>query len=258
MDETTQSFGNRLLELFDANDRNALMALLEPVNLEYRQELYGAYRPVEWIYFLTKGVASLVNTMANGSASEVGTIGNEGVVGLPILLGGQVAPTSAYIQVPGSGLRMSAQALHDKLRRSDPMQLVMLKYAHAFFNQVAQTASCAHFHSIEQRCCRWLLMTHDRVQTDQFLLTQEFLGMMLGCRRTGVTDAATALRKRKVIDYRRGHVTILNRPELERCSCECYRVSKDEYDRLLGMPLGSNPLSSPNSHSSHHRRSSAL
>lgn len=239
MGEITQSFGNRLLELFDPNDRNALVGHLEPVNLEYRQELYAAYRPIRWVHFLTSGVASLVNTMADGSASEVGTIGNEGLVGLPILLGDQIAPTSVYIQVPGSGLRMKAQALQEELRRSNSMRSIMLKYAHAFFNQIAQTASCAHFHSIEQRCCRWLLMTHDRVQTKEFLLTQEFLGMMLGCRRSSVTEVATALKDRRIIDYSRGHVTILDRAELERCSCECYRLAKDEYDRLLGLPLGS-------------------
>ncbi|QQO24589.1 Crp/Fnr family transcriptional regulator [Bradyrhizobium diazoefficiens] len=236
----TQSFENRLLELFDPNDRDALIGQLEPVNLGYRQELYAAYRPIKWVYFLTSGVASLVNTMADGSTSEVGTIGNEGVVGLPILLGDRVAPTGACIQVPGSGLRMNALALQEELRRSNSMQSVMLRYAHAFFNQVAQTASCAHFHSIEQRCCRWFLMSLDRVQTEEFLLTQEFLGMMLGCRRSSVTEVAAALKDRRIIDYNRGHVTVLDRAELERCSCECYRLTKDEYDRLLGLPLGSN------------------
>lgn len=194
------------------------------------------------MYFPIDGVASLVNTMENGSATEVGTIGNEGVVGLPVILSDHRAPTSAYIQVPGAGWRLRADVLAVELERSSKMRTVFLHYAHAFFNQVAQSAACNHFHSIEERCCRWLLMTHDRVQSDQFLLTQEFLGMMLGTRRSSVTDVAQRLKERKLIDYSRGRVTILNRAGLVDCACECYAVSKKEFDRLLGAPLGLRPV----------------
>jgi CRP-like cAMP-binding protein len=239
MDQAKQSSRNRMLELFDPHDLEQLGLHFEHITLEYRQVLYEADKRIEWVYFLNDGVASLVNTMENGSAAEIGTIGNEGVVGLPILLGDAYAPTSAYIQVPGSGLRIKAATLRDRLRQSSTLQSVMLRYAHAFFNQVAQSAACVHFHSIEQRCCRWLLMTHDRVQSDEFLLTQEFLAMMLGCRRTSVTAAARYLKKRNIIEYNRGQVKILDRTALEKCSCECYAVSKHEYDRLLGKPLGS-------------------
>ena len=128
--------------------------------------------------------------MSNGAAAEVGTIGNEGMVGLPLLLGDDRAPTSVYVQVPGEGLRMEAELFSAELARSASMRLVMLRYAHALFNQVAQSAACNHFHSLEQRCCRWMLMTHDRMKTDEFLLTQEFLAMMLGVQRTGVSAAA--------------------------------------------------------------------
>jgi CRP-like cAMP-binding protein len=128
--------------------------------------------------------------------------------------------------------------LRDQLRHSATLQTTMLQYAHVFFNQVAQSAACVHFHSIKQRCCRWMLMTHDRVQSDEFLLTQEFLAMMLGCRRTSVTTVARQLSKRGMITYSRGHVKILDRRALEHASCECYAVSKREYDRLLGKPLG--------------------
>ena len=173
-----------------------------------------------------------MNTTANGQAAEVGTIGNEGLVGLPLVFGDDRAPTSVYVQVPGAGLRMKA-LLKKELARSASMRTVMLRYAHAFFNQVAQSAACNHFHSLEQRCCRWLLMTHDRMQSDEFLLTQEFLAMMLGVRRTGVTAAAGALQRAGLIRYKRGNVTIIDRRGLIRRSCECYGVSKKEFDRLL-------------------------
>jgi CRP-like cAMP-binding protein len=172
--------------------------------------------------------------MANGQASEVGTIGNEGLVGLPLVFGDDRAPTSVYMQVPGVGLRMKATLFTRELARSASMRTVMLHYAHAFFNQVAQSAACNQFHSIEQRCCRWMLMTHDRMQSDEFLLTQEFLAMMLGVQRTGVTVAAGALQRTGLIHYRRGNVTIVDRRGLIRRSCECYGVSKREFDRLLG------------------------
>jgi CRP-like cAMP-binding protein len=239
MHRSSQSYRNRLLELLEPEDLDRLRPHLKPATFDYRESLYEANSLISSVYFPIDGVASLVNTMANGSAAEVGTIGNEGVVGLPVLFGDRHAPTSAYIQVPGSGLRLQADVLSSEIDRSSTMRKVLLRYAHAFFNQVAQSAACNHFHSIEQRCCRWLLMTHDRVQSERFLLTQEFLGMMLGVRRTSVTAVASMLKRRKMIEYNRGRVTILNRTGLEKCACECYAVSKQEFDRLLGYPLGS-------------------
>jgi CRP-like cAMP-binding protein len=238
MDKSSQSYRNRLLELLHPLDFRRLRPHLEPVVLEYRQSLYEANKPIKSVYFPIDGVASLVNTMADGSSTEVGTIGNEGIVGLPVILGDRLAPTNAYIQVPGTGLRLRADILTAELERSSRTRMVMLHYAHAFFNQVAQSAACNQFHNIEPRCCRWLLMTHDRVQSDRFLLTQEFLGMMLGVRRTSVTEVARELKHRKLIEYSRGRVTILSRAGLERLACECYAVSKKEFDRLLGLPLG--------------------
>lgn len=175
---------NRLLGLLPDRDYERLRPHLQRIPLTYRQSLYRAYKPVGFVYFIETGVGSLVNTMANGAAAEVGTIGNEGVVGLPLVLGDDRAPTSVYVQVPGVGLRMKAARFSEELARSASMRSVMLRYTHAFFNQVAQSAACNHFHSIQQRCCRWLLMTHDRMQSDEFLLTQEFLAMMLGVQRT--------------------------------------------------------------------------
>ena len=224
---------NRLLGLLPPRDYARLRPHLHRISLEYRQSLYRANAPIGFVYFIETGVGSLVNTMANGQAAEVGTIGNEGLVGLPLVFGDDRAPTSVYVQVPGAGLRMKATLFATELARSASMRAVMLRYAHAFFNQVAQSAACNHFHSLEQRCCRWLLMTHDRMQSDEFLLTQEFLAMMLGVRRTGVTAAAGALQRAGLIRYKRGNVTIIDRRGLKRRSCECYGVSKKEFDRLL-------------------------
>lgn len=226
---------NRLLGLLSAKDYARLSPHLERIPLDYRQSLYRANKPIESVYFIETGVGSLVNTMSNGQAAEVGTIGNEGMVGLPLVLGDDRAPTTVYIQVPGGGLRMSAALFKRELARSPSMHGVMLRYVHALFNQVAQSAACNHFHAIEQRCCRWLLMTHDRMQSDEFVLTQEFLAMMLGVQRTGVTRAASALQHAGLITYKRGTVNILDRRGLKRLSCECYAVSKKEFDRLLGV-----------------------
>jgi len=225
---------NRLLGLLSPRDYKRLRPHLQCVALDYRRSLYRAHRPVEFVYFIETGVGSLVNTMANGEAAEVGTIGNEGMVGLPLLFGDDRAPTSVYVQVPGAGLRMKATLFKKELARSASMRTVMLSYAHAFFNQVAQSAACNQFHSIQQRCCRWMLMTHDRMQSDEFLLTQEFLAMMLGVQRTGVTAAAGGLQRAGLIRYKRGNVTIIDRRGLIRRSCECYGVSMKEFDRLLG------------------------
>lgn len=227
---------NRLLGLLTQSDYARLLPHLQRVPLEYRQSLYRANAAIGSVFFIETGVGSLVNTMANGDAAEVGTVGNEGVVGLPLVLGDSRAPTAVYVQVPGVGLKIKAALFNREMQRSASMRRVMLHYAHAFFNQVAQSAACNHFHDIRQRCCRWLLMTHDRMHSDDFLLTQEFLAMMLGVQRTGVTAAAGALQRAGLIRYNRGNVTILDRLGLERGSCECYGVSKKEFDRLLGDP----------------------
>jgi CRP-like cAMP-binding protein len=225
---------NRLLSLLSDIDYERLRPHLSPVVLEYRKSLYEASRPIEHVYFPIDGVASLVITTSDGRGAEVGTIGNEGFVGLPICLGDHEAPSSAYVQVPGSALHMDARLFRSELERIRTLNLVMLRYAHAFFNQVAQSAACAHLHKVEQRCCRWLLMTRDRMPSGDFLLTHEFLGMMLGVRRTTVTDVMGTLQKAGLIRYRRGHVTILDHEGLQNLACECYDISRLEFDGLLG------------------------
>jgi CRP-like cAMP-binding protein len=211
MDQVTtarpvQSFRNRLLELLPPADLEFLRPHLKKVKLTYRLPLYEAHEHIDFVYFPVTGVASLVNTMADGSASEVGTIGNEGMIGLPIILGDEIAPTSVYIQVPGEGLRLSAKVLWEALETRPATRKVMDHYVHAFFNQVAQSAACNHFHSLDQR--------------------------------SSVTIAANKLKRLKLIKYHRGNVTILDRKGLEKRTCECYAVSKREFDRLLGPPLG--------------------
>jgi CRP-like cAMP-binding protein len=225
---------NRLLSLLSDDDYQRLRPHLSHVVFDYKKSLYEASRPIEHVYFPVDGVASLVITTADGAGAEVGTIGSEGLVGLPVCLGDRDAPSSVYVQVPGTALVMDARLFRDELARNPALNLIILRYAHAFFNQVAQSAACAHLHRVEQRCCRWLLMTRDRMPSGDFLLTHEFLGMMLGVRRTTVTDVMGSLQKAGLIRYRRGHVTILNQEALHRRTCECYDVSKLEFDRLLG------------------------
>ena len=225
---------NRLLSLLSDNDYERLRPHLSPIVFDYRKSLYEASRRIEHVYFPIDGVASLVITTADGAGAEVGTIGNEGLVGLPICLGDDEAPSSVYVQVPGTALRIDARLFRGELGASPTLNLIVLRYAHAFFNQVAQSAACAHLHRVEQRCCRWLLMTRDRMPSGDFLLTHEFLGMMLGVRRTTVTDVMGSLQKAGLIRYRRGHVTILDQEALQQRACECYDISKVEFDRLLG------------------------
>jgi CRP-like cAMP-binding protein len=229
---------NRLLSLLSDSDYERLRPHLSQVVFDYRKSLYEASRPIEHVYFPVDGLASLVITTADGASAEVGTIGNEGVVGLPVCLGDRDAPSSVYVQVPGTALGIDARIFRGELERSPALHLIMLRYAHAFFNQVAQSAACIHLHKVEQRCCRWLLMTRDRMPADDFLLTHEFLGMMLGVRRTTVTEVMGSLQKAGLIRYRRGHVTILDHEALRRRACECYDISRREFDRLLGDTAG--------------------
>jgi CRP-like cAMP-binding protein len=225
---------NRLLSLLSDTDYERLRPHLSQDVFDYRKGLYEASRPIEHVYFPIDGVASLVLTTADGASAEVGTIGNEGLVGLPVCLGDSEAPSSVYVQVPGRALRIDAGIFRGELYRRPTLNLIMLRYAHAFFNQVAQSAACAHLHRVEQRCCRWLLMTRDRMPSGDFLLTHEFLGMMLGVRRTTVTDVMGSLQKAGLIQYRRGHVSILDQDALQQRACECYEISRLEFDRLLG------------------------
>jgi CRP-like cAMP-binding protein len=225
---------NRLLTLLSNDDYERLRPHFALVDLECKKALYEAGRPIERVYFPVEGVASLVIAMKDGAAAEVGTVGSEGLIGLPIVFGDRHAPSTMYVQVPGRALSMDAGAFRDAIEQSPTLKIIALRYAHAFFNHVAQSAACAHLHNLEQRCCRWLLLTRDRMPSNSFLLTQEFLGMMLGVQRTSVTLAMGKLQREGLLRYSRGHVTLVDVKALHDRACECYRISRAEFDRLLG------------------------
>ncbi len=197
--------------------------------------VYDPNRRMTHIYFPTSSVISLIYTMEEGATAEMGLVGNEGVVGIALFMGGETTPNQAVVQVAGGALRMKAQAMLEEFRRGGPFQLALLRYTQALITQISQTAVCNRLHPVEQRLCRWLLMIRDRLPSDEVLMTQEFIAHVLGVRREGVTAAAHHLQKAGLIRYCHGHITILDRKGLEAAACECYRVVKDEFDRLLGQ-----------------------
>jgi CRP-like cAMP-binding protein len=225
---------NRLLAVLPPEVYDHLVPSLELVLLTLKQTLYQPKSAIPYVYFPLNMVTSLVTILQDGVAIEVATIGNEGMVGLPVFLGAETISGEAFVQIPGEAVRMRAEVFRDEATQRGPLQDLLLQYTQTLFTQIAQSVACNRFHSIEQRCARWLLMTHDRVRAAQFALTQEFLSEMLGVRRAGVSEVASRLQEAGLIKYSRGIITILNRSGLEEVSCECYAVIKQEYDRLLG------------------------
>ena len=183
---------------------------------------------------LFRSIVSLLYTMENGASAEMGLTGNDGVVGIALFMGGGTMPNRAVVQSAGGAIRMKARVLQDEFARGGNFQYVLLRYTQALITQISQTAVCNRLHSVEQQLCRWLLLSHDRVKADELIMTQELIADMLGVRREGVTVAAGRLQDSGAIRYVRGHITILDRQLLEETVCECYRVVKDEFDRLLG------------------------
>jgi CRP-like cAMP-binding protein len=225
---------NRLLAALPAPQLQRLLPALEPIELTWKQPFYEADAPIRFVHFPLTGVASLVTTMEDGVVVEVATVGNEGLVGLPVFLGTDVSPLTAFVQVPGAAVRMPAAALEEEARSGGALSEILRRYTQAFLVQLARSSACNRRHSTEERCARWLLMTHDRVGADEFPLTQEFLSQMLGVRRAAVSVAAGLLQKAGLISYRWGRITVLDRGGLENTACECYRIIRNEYDRLLG------------------------
>jgi CRP-like cAMP-binding protein len=193
--------------------------------------LYESGEPITHVYFPNDGLISLLVVMADETPREVGLIGNEGMFGIPVVLGMNATPLRALIQMPGSALRMKAEALRDELKRGSALQKVLQRYSHALFTQVSQSAACISSHAVDKRLSRWLVMTHDRAPGDEFAMKHEFMAMMLGVTRSVVTRAAGHLQNKKMISYTRGQVTILDRRRLEATACECYAVVKTEYGR---------------------------
>jgi CRP-like cAMP-binding protein len=224
---------NRILGGLPAADRSAVLDAARPVNLEFGQHIYRDREPIEAVYFPESGVISMVNTMTDGTTIEVGTIGSEGMAGLGIFLGVTTVVGHTFVQVPGTGWRLEADTLRKLLQGLDSLTSGLGRYTQALFTHVAQGAACNRAHPVERRCARWLLLTHDRVNGDEFALTQEFLAQMLGVRRAGVSEAASVLQRAGYIAYTRGVIQVLDRRGLETASCECYEVIRREIDRLL-------------------------
>ena len=227
--------GNRILDALPERDRVRLSDRLEPVRLELKQQLYTPGERIDSVYFPLRAVASLLNLLEYTEGVEVATIGNEGLVGLSVSWAVSHANPRELVQaqVPGETLRMDADAFSAELAAQGPLSALVQRYTHAFFAQVSQQVACNGLHSIQERCARWLLLTHDRVGVDEFPLTQEFLAQMLGARRPTVSTAAATLQQAGFIQYRRGQIRITNRQGLEGASCECYGVVREVFDRPL-------------------------
>ena len=224
---------NRLLVSLPSDDYDRLLPHLEKVSLPLRDILYEANGPITHVYFPLTGVVSLVIS-DNNSTLEVGIIGNEGMVGTPVFLGADRSPTRAIAQIPGEAMKMEVQVFQKEMRRDGPLFGLVQRFTQAMINQISQSIVCNHRHSVEKRMCRWLLMSHNRVGTDEFPLTHEFLAQMLGVCRPTVTAVAGTLQKAGLINYHRGRITVLDRKGLEAACCECYQVVASESDRLLG------------------------
>lgn len=223
-------YKNRILAALPEAEIDRLAPHLSPISLKVRDQLLDGR--ADYAYFLEEGLASVVLNMADGGTVEVGVIGRDGVVGLPILLGGKTMPGNTFIQVDGSGFRISAERLKSEFERPGKLRSHVQKYVLANLVQSAQNAACNRLHTIGERLARWLLTCHDRVQSNRMPLTHEFLGQMLGAPRTTVTLAAGMLHQAGLIDYARGHVTVKNREKLQDVACECYRVVRDEFERF--------------------------
>jgi CRP-like cAMP-binding protein len=224
---------NRLLAVLPRRDRDRLLPDLKLVALDFEEILYEPNGPIRYVYFPTSGMIALLLVLEDGSVAEVSRVGNEGLVGLPVFLGVRTSHTRAFVQIPGEALRMKAQVFCQQARQGGPLSGLLLRYTQALLRQSERLTACNTRHSIEQRLCRWLLITHDRVQADQFEITQEFLSQMLGVHRQSVTLAASNLQKAGLIRCSRGKLKILDRQGLEASSCECYQVIRQQFDQLL-------------------------
>lgn len=216
---------------------DGLLDDLEPVTLEQRDVVYQANKPFPFVHFVQSGVISVVASASRSDVVEVATIGPEGMAGLPAFLGTTQSSMIAFAQISGESLRMAVKRFRAHCEAQPALRDVLLKYTQAFITQVGQSSACNRLHPMEERCARWILMTYDRVASERFGLTQEFLAQMLGVRRATVTVAAGALAHAGLIEYTRGEITVLDRDRLEEASCECYGIVEAEYTRLLGHPM---------------------
>ena len=223
---------NHLLAALPDAEWERWLPQLEAVDLPLGQVVYESGGTLSHVYFPTTAIVSLLYVMENGASAEIAVVGNEGIVGISLFMGGESTPSRAVVQSAGRGYRMKAEVIKDEFKRT-PVLHLLLRYTQALITQMAQTAVCNRHHSLDQQLCRWLLLSLDRLQGSELVMTQELIANMLGVRREGVTEGALKLQDAGVIRYSRGRITVLNRPELERRTCECYAVVKKEYDRLL-------------------------
>ncbi len=227
---------NQLLGALSAAELKRLTPHLEPVEMALGQVVYESGRALDYVYFPTTCIISLLYVMENGSSAEIAIVGNEGLVGISLFMGGETTPSRAVVQCGGRAFRLGAQYLRAEFGRAGSMQQLLLRYTQSLITQMAQTAVCNRHHSVDQQLCRWLLLSLDRLPSDELLMTQELIANMLGVRREGVTAAAGKLQDAGVITYRRGHIKVLDRPKLETMSCECYEVVRKETERLSQYP----------------------
>jgi CRP-like cAMP-binding protein len=206
---------------------------LKPVQLDLGMVIYESGRQQQFVYFPTTSIVSLLYVLEDGSSAEIAVVGKEGVVGVSIFMGGGSTPSRAVVQSAGQGYRLSAHLMKEEFERAGPVLHLLLRYTQALITQMAQTAVCNRHHSLDQQLCRWLLLSLDRLEDSELMMTQELIANMLGVRREGVTEAAIKLQRAGLIRYARGHITVLDRPGLEHRACECYDVVRKEYQRLL-------------------------
>jgi CRP-like cAMP-binding protein len=232
--DTHEPTGNRLLAMLPQEEYERLLPHFDHVSFALGEVVYESGGQMAYIYFPTTAIISLLYMMENGSSAEMGMAGKEGLVGIALFMGGNTMPNRAIVQSAGGAVRMKAKVLRDEFARGGAFQRLLLRYTQALITQMSQTAVCNRLHAIEQQLCRWLLLSHDRLDSDELVMTQELIANMLGVRREGVTAAAGRLQEQGLISYARGRIRMLDRRGLEAAVCECYRVVKDEYDRLLG------------------------
>lgn len=224
---------NHLLDALLVADYDRLFPTLELIELPLGKVLCESGEKLKHVYFPTTSIISLLYVMEDGASAEIAVVGNEGMLGVPILLGGDTTPSRAVVQSAGHGYRMKAHVLKNEFNQAGPFQRLLLRYTQALITQMSQTAVCNRHHSVEQQLCRWLLLSIDRLSGDELNMTQELIANMLGVRREGVTEAAGKLQYAGLIHYSRGHIKVIDRKGLEAKCCECYQVVKDEFDRLL-------------------------
>ena len=237
MTSTPEPRNNQLLAALPAAEWQRWLPQLEWVEMPLGQVLYESGTTLSHVYFPLTAIVSLLYVMENGASAEIAVVGNEGIVGISLFMGGESTPSRAVVQSAGHGFRLNAQTMKDEFNRAGPVLHLLLRYTQALITQMAQTAVCNRHHSLDQQLCRWLLLSLDRLQGNDLVMTQELIANMLGVRREGVTEAALKLQKVGLIRYARGHISVLDRAGLEQRTCECYAVVKKEYDRLLPESL---------------------